>query len=204
MKRLASETLVPVRGQVAERSKAPDLKSGVPTSGPGVRIPPCPGERLVRNHERRWLVRTEKSCIEWTRPEAWPRRRVCGDVRAPISNSCVVRPAGWDLEGAGRPYPDRRRTLGLRISGVGWRADWTKEARLRLVVGRVAEPELEIPEGVEVNLEDKGRLVRVRGKSSRVSAWAAELINKRPWNPYTGHGIFPDGWVGPRRSGKGR
>ena len=139
--------------------------------------------------------------------------RRSGEKRVPREpGSVVLRPAGWDLEGAGRPHPERRRSLGLRISGVGWRAvseakqseAKQSEASLRLVVGRVAEPEVLIPQGVEVSVEDKGRLVRARGKRSEVSAWAAAVISERPWNPYTGHGIFPDGWVGPRRSGKGR
>lgn len=76
----------------------------------------------------------------------------------------------------------------LEISGVGYRAE-SRGGSLRLQIGFSHPVEMQIPEGIEVSVQENTRIL-VRGSSrQQVGQFAANLRKLRPPEPYKGKGI---------------
>jgi len=76
----------------------------------------------------------------------------------------------------------------LEISGVGYRAE-SRGGSLRLLIGFSHPVEMQIPEGIEVSVQENTRIL-VRGSSRQlVGQFAANLRKLRPPEPYKGKGI---------------
>jgi large subunit ribosomal protein L6 len=89
----------------------------------------------------------------------------------------------------------------LEIEGVGYRAEANKQ-RLVLVVGLSHPVELEIPDGVSVQVEGNTK-IRVEGTNrEQVGQFAANIRAVRPPEPYKGKGIRYAGERVRRKVGK--
>ncbi|MBC8332240.1 MAG: 50S ribosomal protein L6 [Anaerolineae bacterium] len=77
----------------------------------------------------------------------------------------------------------------LEINGVGYRGELNGK-NLILNVGYSHPIEIEPPEGIEFVVEDRNRVVRVKGyDKAKVGQVAADIRKIRPPEPYKGKGI---------------
>ncbi|MGM0608000.1 MAG: 50S ribosomal protein L6 [Candidatus Muiribacteriota bacterium] len=77
----------------------------------------------------------------------------------------------------------------LKISGVGYRALLNGKV-INLNVGYSHPIDMQIPEGLEASVEDKGLTIKLKGSNKqKVGQFAAEIRALREPEPYKGKGI---------------
>jgi large subunit ribosomal protein L6 len=77
----------------------------------------------------------------------------------------------------------------LNINGVGYRAVLNGKV-LNLSLGFSHPVDVELPEGIEVAVEDRGMTIRVKGiDKQKVGQFAADIRKLRKPEPYKGKGI---------------
>lgn len=90
----------------------------------------------------------------------------------------------------------------LEVQGVGYRPEM-KGKDLILHVGFSHLVSISPPEGIAFEVEDRSRLIRVRGNDKQtVGQVAAEIRGVRPPEPYKGKGIRYQGEYVRRKAGK--
>ncbi len=77
----------------------------------------------------------------------------------------------------------------LEINGVGYRAELNGK-NLIINVGYSHPVEVEPPEGIEFEVEDRSKVIHIKGyDKARVGQVAADIRSIRPPEPYKGKGI---------------
>lgn len=90
----------------------------------------------------------------------------------------------------------------LEINGVGYRAE-LKGKNLIINVGYSHPVEVEPPEGIEFEVEDRSKVIHIKGyDKARVGQVAADIRSIRPPEPYKGKGIKYRGERIRRKAGK--
>jgi large subunit ribosomal protein L6 len=90
----------------------------------------------------------------------------------------------------------------LEVEGVGYRSEMSG-SNLVLHVGYSHPVEIEPPDGIEFESENRGREIRVRGFDKQAVGQIAAIIRKvRPPEPYKGKGIRYRGEIVRRKAGK--
>jgi large subunit ribosomal protein L6 len=90
----------------------------------------------------------------------------------------------------------------LTIEGVGYRAEMDGK-KLVMYLGYSHNIPIEPPKDVEFAVEERGRVVRVRGTDKQVVGELAAYIRKlRPPEPYLGKGVRYEGEIIRRKAGK--
>ncbi|HUF40089.1 MAG TPA: 50S ribosomal protein L6 [Anaerolineales bacterium] len=90
----------------------------------------------------------------------------------------------------------------LEVEGVGYRSEMSG-SNLVLYVGYSHPVEIEPPDGIEFESENRGREIRVRGFDKQaVGQMAANIRKVRPPEPYKGKGIRYKGEIVRRKAGK--
>lgn len=93
-------------------------------------------------------------------------------------------------------------TKTLTIEGVGYRAEMEGKT-LVMHVGFSHPVPVEPPENVEFEVEERGRIVRIKGIDKQVVGELAANIRKlRPPEPYKGKGVRYEGEYVRRKAGK--
>lgn len=100
------------------------------------------------------------------------------------------------IEGLSKPFKKE-----LRIEGLGYRAR-TQGNKLILELGFSHPIEYEIPEGIEVEVEDKVNLTVKGSNKQKVGQVAADIRSFRPPEPYKGKGVRYKGERIIRKEGK--
>jgi large subunit ribosomal protein L6 len=124
-----------------------------------------------------------------TRPtDQQHHRALHGMVRALINNMVVGVSDGFERV--------------LTIEGVGYRAELDGET-LVLYLGYSHTIPVEPPPDVEFVVEERGRVIRIRGIDKQVVGELAANIRKmRPPEPYKGKGVRYEGEIIRRKAGK--
>jgi large subunit ribosomal protein L6 len=124
-----------------------------------------------------------------TRPTDQKRHRAMhGMVRALINNMVVGVSEGFERV--------------LTIEGVGYRAEMDGKT-LVLYLGYSHNIPVEPPPDVEFAVEERGRVIRIRGIDKQVVGELAANIRKmRPPEPYKGKGVRYEGEQIRRKAGK--
>ena len=90
----------------------------------------------------------------------------------------------------------------LKIKGLGYKAQ-VKGDKLILEVGFSHPVELDIPEGIEFEVNEDQDEIKVKGiDKNKVGQMAAEIRNIKPPEPYKGKGIRYKGEEIERKEGK--
>jgi large subunit ribosomal protein L6 len=90
----------------------------------------------------------------------------------------------------------------LEIEGVGYRAEMAGDV-LRLFLGFSHHVDVPPPEGVSFEVQERGRVIYVRGASKEaVGQIAANIRGLRPPEPYKGKGVRYQGEFVRRKAGK--
>lgn len=121
-------------------------------------------------------ITLDKGVITVERPsDEGKHRAMHGMTRAIINNMVVGVTEGFEKT--------------LEINGVGYRGEM-KGKTLVLNVGYSHPVEIEPPEGIEFVVEDRNRVIHVKGyDKARVGQVAADIRKIRPPEPYKGKGI---------------
>ena len=144
--------------------------------------------QLVRTFHPDVIIDIQESEVVVTRPsESKLHKSLHGLTRALIQNMVTGVSTGF--------------TRTLEISGVGYRAE-KKGTKLVMNLGYSHPVEMEDPEGVEAVPETNTKVV-IKGISKEaVGAHAANIREKRPQEPYKGHGVRYSDEVIRRKEGK--
>ncbi len=102
------------------------------------------------------------------------QRRLYGLARAIASNLVVGVSGGFEKR--------------LELIGVGYRAA-IKGSQLDLQLGFSHPTLMDIPEGLQVNVEDSTKVVITGTDRQRVGQFAADVRSLRPPEPYKGKGV---------------
>jgi len=134
-------------------------------------------------------IAMENGQIVITRNSDLPAERALhGTTRAVLANMILGVSAGF--------------VRVLEIEGVGYRAEMNGR-NLVLNMGYSHPVEMEPPEGISFEVEQKARLVFVRGFDKElVGQTAANVRNVRPPEPYHGKGLHYQGEKIRRKAGK--
>jgi large subunit ribosomal protein L6 len=134
-------------------------------------------------------IKQEGNEIIVTRPsDARHHRALHGMTRALLANMVTGVSEGFERV--------------LTIEGVGYRAEMQNQT-LVMYLGYSHEIPVEPPENVEFVVEERGRLIRVRGIDKQVVGELAANIRKlRPPEPYKGKGVRYEGERIRRKAGK--
>lgn len=134
-------------------------------------------------------IQQEGKEIVVTRPsDARHHRALHGTTRALLANMITGVSSGFE------------RTL--IIEGVGYRAEMDGK-KLVMYLGYSHNIPIEPPKNVEFAVEERGRVVRVRGIDKQVVGELAAYIRKlRPPEPYLGKGVRYDDETIRRKAGK--
>jgi large subunit ribosomal protein L6 len=90
----------------------------------------------------------------------------------------------------------------LTIEGVGYRAEMSGQT-LVMYLGYSHDIPIEPPPNVEFEVEERGRLIRIKGIDKQVVGELAANIRKlRPPEPYKGKGVRYEGEYVRRKAGK--
>ena len=123
----------------------------------------------------------------------WPRRNtreakaLWGTMRASVSNMVVGVSEGF--------------TRKLEINGVGYRAAMQGN-RLVLNLGYSHPVEMEVPQGLSVNVENNTSVTITGADKQLLGQFAAEVRAKRPPEPFKGKGVkYADEYI-VRKEGK--
>jgi large subunit ribosomal protein L6 len=154
-----------------------NVPSGVQVSidGATVRVKGPKGE-LTRTFRPEITVRQDGGQLTVERPSDEPSvRALHGLTRALLNNMVVGVTTGFSKQ--------------LQVEGVGYRAERSGKD-LVLNVGYSHPVRVAPPEGVSFEVDDKSRLITVRGVDKElVGQVAADLRKVRPPEPYKGKGI---------------
>lgn len=134
-------------------------------------------------------IKVENNEISVTRPnDSLRNRSLHGTTRALVSNMVIGVSEGY--------------SKGLEIKGVGYRATLKDEKTLVLNVGYSNPVEMEIPEGITVEVP-KNTEIEVKGADKQiVGEFAANIRKVRLPEPYLGKGIRYKGEFVRRKEGK--
>ena len=89
----------------------------------------------------------------------------------------------------------------LTLKGVGYRAQ-VKNTQLSLSLGFSHEILLDIPEGIDVNVEANTNITINGIEKEQVGLFASKIRNLRIPEPYNGKGVLYDGEILVRKAGK--
>lgn len=134
-------------------------------------------------------IRLKDGEITVERPNDEPTQRALhGTTRSIINNMVVGVDQGFEKV--------------LEVQGVGYRAEVVGK-NLVLNVGYSHPVEIEPPEGITFEVDNRNRLITVRGYDKQVVGEVAANIRKvRPPEPYKGKGIRYQGEFVRRKAGK--
>jgi len=153
------------------------IPSGVQVSidGATVRVKGPKGE-LTRSFRPEITVREQDGQLLVERPSDEPSvRALHGLTRALLNNMVVGVTAGFSKQ--------------LQVEGVGYRAEKSGND-LVLSVGYSHPVKVPPPEGISFEIDEKARLITVRGPDKeRVGQVAADIRKVRKPEPYKGKGI---------------
>lgn len=169
--------------------KPVEIPSGVTVTinGDTVTVKGPKGE-LIRSFNPDINIAVEDNIIHVTRPsDSKSHRALHGTTRALLANM---------VEGVSKGFEKS-----LELVGVGYRAQ-KQGKKLVLNVGYSHPVEFEPEEGLEVEVPSNTKIV-VKGVSKeRVGAFAANIRDVRPPEPYKGKGIRYEGEYVRRKEGK--
>jgi len=134
-------------------------------------------------------IRQEDGQVIVTRPtDQRHHRALHGMTRALIANMVTGVSQGFERV--------------LTIEGVGYRAEMEGK-KLVMYLGYSHNIPIEPPKDVEFVVEERGRIVRIRGIDKQVVGELAAQIRKlRPPEPYKGKGVRYEGEFVRRKAGK--
>jgi len=147
-----------------------------------------PKGTLKQKMPREMKIIVEDSAVRVERPSDQKiHKALHGLTRALINNMVVGVTEGFQKA--------------LEVVGVGYRAQ-LKGKKLVLMVGYSQPVELDIPEGIEVEVPDNNNII-VKGIDKQlVGEFAAKVRKVRPPEPYKGKGIRYKNEVVRRKEGK--
>lgn len=148
-----------------------------------------PRGELYHNFPADMSIREEEGQIIVERPtDQRHHRALHGMTRALIANMVTGVSDGYERV--------------LEIEGVGYRAEMNGKT-LVMYLGYSHDVPVEPPENVEFVVEERGRLIRVRGIDKQVvGQLAANIRGLRPPEPYKGKGVRYQGEYVRRKAGK--
>lgn len=160
----------------------------VQVSGSTVKVKGPKGE-LKQTFPAVMKINNEEGVVTVVRPsDEKEHRALHGMTRALINNMVTGVTSGF--------------TKVLEVEGVGYRSEMSGST-LVLYVGYSHPVEVEPPDGVEFQSENRGREIRVFGIDKQVVGQVAANIRKiRPPEPYKGKGIRYQGEIIRRKAGK--
>ena len=110
-----------------------------------------------------------------------------GLARALVHNMVIGVTKGWSKK--------------LIVAGVGYKAQVSGK-KLTLGLGYSHQIEMEIPEGIQVTCPTVTEILVSGTDRQRVGQFCANVMKKRPYEPYHGYGIHVDGAHLIRKVGK--
>ena len=149
-----------------------------------------PKGELSRVFDPAMEIALEEGVITVNRPtEQRHHRALHGLTRALLANMVTGVADGFEKQ--------------LEIHGVGYRASLRPDGSLEMHLGFSHEVLVEPPEGIEFEVEERARVIKVKGIDKElVGQVAADIRAKRPPEPYKGKGIRYAGEYVRRKSGK--
>jgi large subunit ribosomal protein L6 len=167
-----------------------ELPDGVKVnvSGAHVEVSGSKG-KLSQTFRREMTIKLEDSTLQVERPsDSREHRAYHGLTRALLNNMVIGVSEGFSLT--------------LQIEGVGYRAE-LDGSNLVLSVGYSHLVEIEPPENVKFEVENRGKQITVSGIDKQVVGEITAKIRKvRPPEPYKGKGIRYEGEYVRRKAGK--
>ncbi len=148
-----------------------------------------PKGELEQSFRPEMLISINEGQVIVDRPSDEPQMRALhGLTRALISNMVVGVSEGFEKI--------------LQVEGVGYRPEMSGKD-LVLQVGYSHPVQVPPPDGIEFEIEERARLIHVRGIDKQVVGQVAADIRKiRPPEPYKGKGIRYQGEYVRRKAGK--
>jgi large subunit ribosomal protein L6 len=148
-----------------------------------------PKGELEQSFRPEMLISIKEGEVIVDRPSDEPQMRALhGLTRALISNMVVGVSEGFEKI--------------LQVEGVGYRPEMSGND-LVLQVGYSHPVQVPPPEGIEFEIEERARLIHVKGIDKQVVGQVAADIRKiRPPEPYKGKGIRYQGEYVRRKAGK--
>ncbi|MBN1267521.1 MAG: 50S ribosomal protein L6 [Anaerolineales bacterium] len=160
----------------------------VDLDGVKVRVKGPKGE-LTQTFRSEMMIEIKEGAVVVDRPSDKPQiRALHGLTRALINNMVLGVSAGFEKV--------------LQVEGVGYRPEMS-DKDLVLQVG-YSHPVRVVPrDGIEFEVEERARLIRIKGIDKQVVGQVAAEIRKiRPPEPYKGKGIRYQGEYVRRKAGK--
>lgn len=168
-----------------------ELPSGVEVTitGQEVKVKGSKGELSLTHHELVTVKQEENQIIVTPKDESKEARALHGLTRSLIDNL---------VTGVSKGFEKR-----LEIHGVGYRAA-TTGTKITLTVGYSHTVDLDAPQGVQVNMDEKEKnVIIVTGADKQaVGQFAANIRAVRKPEPYKGKGIRYKGEYVRRKAGK--
>lgn len=160
----------------------------VKIDGSRVRVKGPKGE-LEQAFRSEMTIRMDDGAVVVSRDSDEPQMRALhGLTRALINNMVLGVSEGFEKV--------------LQVEGVGYRPSMNGK-NLVLQVGYSHPVEVTPPEGIEFEVEERPRLIHVKGPDKQVVGQVAANIRKiRPPEPYKGKGIRYEGEYVRRKAGK--
>jgi len=160
----------------------------VDVDGTSVRVKGPKGE-LEQTFRSEMKIGMEEGALVVERPSDEPQiRALHGLTRALINNMVIGVSDGFEKV--------------LQVEGVGYRPEMNGKD-LVLHVGYSHPVQIEPPAGIEFEIEERARLIRIKGIDKQVVGQTAADIRKiRPPEPYKGKGIRYQGEFVRRKAGK--
>lgn len=148
-----------------------------------------PKGQLSRRLEPSMDIRLEDGKLVVARPtDQRHHRALHGLTRALINNMVVGVSEGFQIR--------------LAVIGTGYRAEMAGPS-LKLTLGYAHDIEVEPPEGMTFQVEDRGSLIIISGiDREMIGQVAADIRRLRPPEPYKGKGIRYQGEVVRQKAGK--
>ncbi|HBT20956.1 MAG TPA: 50S ribosomal protein L6 [Peptococcaceae bacterium] len=147
-----------------------------------------PKGTLTQKMPREMKIIVENSVVRVERPTDQKNHKALhGLTRALINNMVIGVTEGFQKA--------------LEVVGVGYRAQ-LKGKKLVLMVGYSQPVELDIPEGIEVEVPDNNNIIIKGIDKQQVGEFAARVRKVRPPEPYKGKGIRYKNEVVRRKEGK--
>ena len=168
-----------------------ELPSGVEVTitGQEVKVKGSKGELSFTHHELVTVKQEENKLVVTPNNESKEARSLHGLTRSLVANM---------VTGVSKGFVKR-----LEIHGVGYRAAATG-AKITLTVGYSHTVDLDAPQGVQVNMDEKEKNVIVVSGADKqaVGQFAANIRAVRKPEPYKGKGIRYEGEYVRRKAGK--
>jgi large subunit ribosomal protein L6 len=145
--------------------------------------------KLTQSFRPEMSIKVEDGILTVERPSDSRQHRAFHGLTRALLNNMVV--------GVSQGFSRR-----LEIEGVGYRAEMTGKT-LVLNVGYSHPVEIEPPQDVQFEVENRGKLITVTGIDKQVVGEISAKIRKvRPPEPYKGKGIRYEGEYVRRKAGK--